>query len=66
MDLICNHEKCNKCINLISFTCRCGKVFCIKHKNSQNHSCTYDYKNYSKKKLEKSLIKTVKRKVEEI
>ena len=29
MDLICNHEKCNKCINLISFTCKCGNVYCI-------------------------------------
>ena len=66
MTSICNHEKCKKKIDMMPFTCKCGKKFCIKHKNPQSHCCSYDYKNHMKQNLEISLVKAIKRKVEEI
>ena len=43
--------KCFKCKKkiLIEFNCRCNKKFCITHKNPEEHTCTFDYKEHGKK-----------------
>ena len=30
---------------MIKFDCKCGLSFCMKHKNSYQHNCKYNYKN---------------------
>lgn len=43
---------CNKTLKFIStFTCRCEKSFCSKHRFHDQHNCTYDYKTNAKTKL---------------
>ena len=36
---------CKKKINLISFSCKCNKIFCIKCKDPDDHCCKFDYKS---------------------
>lgn len=31
--------------------CKCNNLFCIKHKLSEDHKCTYNYKLYGREKL---------------
>ena len=51
-------KECNKNIHeWVSFKCKCESVFCIKHRMSNDHACTYDYNENFKKKLEQSLVK---------
>ena len=40
----CNHPLCKKNISLMPFNCKCGKSFCIVHKNPELHECSFDYK----------------------
>ena len=54
---------CNKKLGLLPFECKCGKLFCIKHKDPEAHGCTYDFKSESKEKLEEQLIKVVNSKI---
>ena len=44
---------CNKNITLIGFQCKCENFFCSKHRYPDTHICTFDYKNYGKKLIEK-------------
>tara|TARA_Y100000287_G_C13952079_1_gene224617 strand:- start:129 stop:350 length:222 start_codon:yes stop_codon:yes gene_type:complete len=57
---------CNKKMGLMPFECKCGKLFCIKHKDPEAHNCTYDYKTNSRIKLEEKLVKVVNQKIEAI
>ena len=41
----CEFEGCKKKLKLINFKCKCEKTFCILHRLSEQHSCTYEYKN---------------------
>lgn len=43
-------EKCQECKrkHMINFKCRCGKILCVKHKNSEDHKCTFNYKDQPK------------------
>ena len=50
--LKCNF--CNSKLGIISYTCKCGKVFCSKHLNPHSHNCVYDYKNEKKIQLKKN------------
>ncbi|KAK3220914.1 hypothetical protein Dsin_014884 [Dipteronia sinensis] len=45
----CN--KCNKKVGLIGFKCRCGDIFCGKHRYATEHSCTFDYKKFDLENL---------------
>ncbi|KAI5733715.1 hypothetical protein M8J76_015049 [Diaphorina citri] len=31
-----------------SFTCRCRKLFCPRHRHPEEHACTFDYKAYGR------------------
>ncbi|XP_058073556.1 zinc finger A20 and AN1 domain-containing stress-associated protein 5-like [Magnolia sinica] len=35
---------CRKKVGLTGFRCRCGDLFCSKHRYSDRHVCSYDYK----------------------
>jgi hypothetical protein len=52
----CN--KCNKKLGVMAFKCRCGKELCSTHLPSDEHTCTYDYKEQHKLELSKSLDTT--------
>ena len=41
---------CNK-KTMFTFTCKCDKVFCTKHRMPEEHNCTFDFKSYAKDKL---------------
>ena len=57
---------CTKKLKFIStFTCRCLKSFCTKHRFHDQHLCTYDYKAEAKQKLKESNPKIVARKITE-
>lgn len=43
----CNHASCKKKLNMFNFLCKCGKHYCITHKNPEDHECTFDYKEIS-------------------
>lgn len=57
---------CNKALKFIStFTCRCQKSFCSKHRFHDQHNCTYDYKAGAKSKLMELNPKITPRKISE-
>jgi hypothetical protein len=59
-------EACNKKLKFIStFTCRCEKSFCSKHRFHDKHDCTFDYKNEARNKLIENNPKIVPRKIAE-
>jgi hypothetical protein len=39
----CPHKECRTKIGLISFTCKCGKTFCVAHQSPHSHDCSYDH-----------------------
>uniref|UniRef100_A0A8D9FG49 AN1-type zinc finger protein 4 n=1 Tax=Cacopsylla melanoneura TaxID=428564 RepID=A0A8D9FG49_9HEMI len=45
-------SQCNKKLNISgTYTCRCERLFCSKHRYSEAHACTYDYKKEGKKQI---------------
>jgi len=42
--------------------CKCKKIVCLKHNSAHLHSCTFDYKELTQKKLikENQLINSIK------
>mmetsp|Transcript_1052 Transcript_1052/g.2245 ORF Transcript_1052/g.2245 Transcript_1052/m.2245 type:complete len:90 (+) Transcript_1052:237-506(+) len=42
---------CNKKMKLHAYTCRCGHAFCIRHKDAEEHDCTFDYLGEGRKFL---------------
>lgn len=45
-------EFCNKKV-LLSNTCKCNKIFCMKHHHPEDHNCTFDFKQDFKDKFTK-------------
>ncbi|XP_031478547.1 zinc finger A20 and AN1 domain-containing stress-associated protein 5-like [Nymphaea colorata] len=37
-------SSCHKKVGLTGFRCRCGDLFCARHRYSDAHGCSYDYK----------------------
>lgn len=62
----CNCEGCKKKLGLLGFKCVCGLEFCSKHRQPENHKCTFDFKANSKENLSKKLIKVVPQKIQAI
>jgi len=63
---LCNHGSCKAKINFLSFACRCGGNFCVKHRCAEEHKCTYDYKNMATKEMAKNNPKIVREKINKI
>jgi AN1-type zinc finger protein 5/6 len=60
---------CNKKIGLITFSCNCGGVFCVKHQTIHSHNCslqTKETKEIIKKKIEVNNPKVDHSKIEKI
>jgi len=62
----CQHTECTKKLALSDMPCKCEKIFCQAHRYAELHTCTFDFKDESRKRLEKQLVKTVGQKVEPI
>eukprot|EP00823_Brevimastigomonas_motovehiculus_P005401 TRINITY_DN396_c1_g1_i1.p1 TRINITY_DN396_c1_g1~~TRINITY_DN396_c1_g1_i1.p1 ORF type:complete len:372 (-),score=121.81 TRINITY_DN396_c1_g1_i1:222-1337(-) len=44
---------CRRRVGITGIECRCGYIFCGKHRYPDEHNCTFDHKSFHKKKLEK-------------
>ena len=53
MSTSCQHNKCKKSLLTFDYHCKCGKHFCLKHKDPRDHSCDFDYKAQGKKDIGK-------------
>ncbi|KAK8948863.1 Zinc finger AN1 domain-containing stress-associated protein 15 [Platanthera zijinensis] len=45
---------CHKRIGLTGFRCRCGDLFCARHRYSDTHDCSYDYKAAGREEISKA------------
>ncbi len=54
---------CKKKIGFYSFSCKCNKFFCSKHRYPENHECQFDFKSDGKRNLEKTLLKAQPQKI---
>lgn len=46
--MICSLETCSKKISLsqsVIGKCKCGKIFCLNHRHSEEHMCKYNYQS---------------------
>eukprot|EP00922_Rhytidocystis_sp_ex-Travisia-forbesii_P036267 GHVS01053803.1.p1 GENE.GHVS01053803.1~~GHVS01053803.1.p1 ORF type:complete len:263 (-),score=53.64 GHVS01053803.1:1027-1815(-) len=57
---------CQAKIGLLGFTCRCGYLFCGKHRYADAHDCGFDYKAYDRQNLAKNNNRVVAEKLERI
>ncbi|XP_071036296.1 AN1-type zinc finger protein 5-like [Parasteatoda tepidariorum] len=54
---------CKKKLDLTAITCRCGGLFCAKHRYDREHGCTFDYKSMGAEKIRKENPKVTAEKV---
>ncbi|KAG0475946.1 hypothetical protein HPP92_012375 [Vanilla planifolia] len=47
-------SSCRKRVGLTGFRCRCGELFCMWHRHSDTHDCTFDYKSAGKEEISKA------------
>ncbi|XP_017490978.1 PREDICTED: AN1-type zinc finger protein 5-like [Rhagoletis zephyria] len=59
-------QQCGTSIEVIGFDCRCGSRFCVVHRHSAGHGCTYDYRAAGQSELRKANPKVVADKVRKI
>ncbi|KAG0504052.1 hypothetical protein HPP92_004124 [Vanilla planifolia] len=45
---------CRKRVGLTGFRCRCGDLFCSRHRYSDTHDCSYDYKAAGREEISKA------------
>eukprot|EP00826_Nyctotherus_ovalis_P057809 TRINITY_DN7915_c0_g1_i1.p1 TRINITY_DN7915_c0_g1~~TRINITY_DN7915_c0_g1_i1.p1 ORF type:complete len:134 (+),score=36.01 TRINITY_DN7915_c0_g1_i1:167-568(+) len=49
--------KCRECgvrVGYLGYPCKCGYVYCGKHRYDDMHGCTFDYKGEAKEKISKA------------
>jgi hypothetical protein len=46
--------ECKKKVGLTGVECRCGNVYCGSHRIAEKHSCSFDYKSFGRKNIEKA------------
>jgi hypothetical protein len=63
-----DRKKCSFCKRKchLLMQCRCKMTFCIEHVNSEEHECTFDYKEYGKSIIEQQNPKLKTQKIESI
>ena len=44
-------------VGLLGFECRCGYVYCSRHRHASDHSCAFDYATFDKANLAKNNAK---------
>jgi hypothetical protein len=57
---------CQKKITLMPFLCKCGNYYCLTHRHSFNHNCTYNFIDDNIRILETKMNKVVADKVQKI
>ena len=57
---------CAKRTGMMSYSCRCGFVFCKKHRLPEKHNCDYDYISVGRSRLKKQNPKLPHHKIEMI
>ncbi|KAJ8493731.1 hypothetical protein OPV22_015452 [Ensete ventricosum] len=45
---------CRKKVGLTGFRCRCGDLFCGRHRYSDTHDCSFDYKAFGREQISKA------------
>lgn len=72
-DKILEQNKCqlNSCNRKLSLTekeikCKCGNIFCSKHRHTAYHDCKFDFKKNNKELLAKNLDKIIGEKINKI
>ena len=66
LDLIENHNRCYACYtkhHVLLFRCYCGGMFCLKHRYTDVHRCTFDHRSAERERLIQNLPLIVKDKV---
>ncbi|XP_012090386.1 zinc finger A20 and AN1 domain-containing stress-associated protein 1 [Jatropha curcas] len=51
---MCIKNRCNRCnkrVGLTGFECRCGNLFCGKHRYPEEHKCSFDFKAFGREVL---------------
>ena len=43
---------CKKRANHLDIVCKCGQKFCMEHRQPESHKCTFDFKNFGRKRLD--------------
>lgn len=56
---------CNK-KTLMTFECKCNKIFCNKHRMPEDHDCTFDFKSHGKNKLKINNPKIINDKLDKL
>jgi len=51
----CSWQNCNKKLGLTGFDCRCGGQFCPMHRYTNEHQCTFDYKEHGQNEIRKNM-----------
>ena len=46
--------QCRKKVPLISFTCKCQKIFCVAHQSPHVHACVYNYQAEIRDKIKRT------------
>ncbi|XP_064471341.1 AN1-type zinc finger protein 5-like isoform X2 [Ornithodoros turicata] len=59
-------QMCRKKVGLTGFLCRCGGLFCSLHRYSNEHSCTFDYKELGAQEIRKNNPLVVGDKIQKI
>ena len=62
----CQFDGCNRRLGLTSYPCYCDKYFCAIHMPAENHNCSFNYKEATKKKLSEELEKVEAEKIRKI
>lgn len=57
---------CRKKVGLTGFQCRCGGLFCSIHRYSNEHDCTFDYKEMGAQEIRKNNPVVVGDKIQKI
>ncbi|KAL1291391.1 hypothetical protein HN51_059923 [Arachis hypogaea] len=58
-------KKCNKKVGLIGFECRCGDLFCGKHRYPEVHECEFNFKDIGRNILAKQNPLCIRDKLDE-
>lgn len=55
-----HHRRCSSCSKKVGLTggleCKCGQLFCSKHRYPESHSCSFDFKNAERAQLAKTVV----------
>ena len=53
----CSKEGCRKKLTLVdlSIRCKCGESFCKTHRLSENHDCSFNFKDIDVEKMVKTM-----------